>query len=85
MIHADGKIIPVNFEDLMSELSSWKSQAEELNRKVGDILVMKKTRNRINLPDKKSGKRATKEASQSGDELDDDKNNSTLFIEFANF
>jgi hypothetical protein len=53
----------VNFEDLMSELTCWKSQAEELNRKVGDILVMKKTRNRINLPEKKSGKRATKEAS----------------------
>ena len=55
----------------MSELSHWKSQAEELNRKVGDILVMKKTRNRINLPqnnsltEKKSGKRsvAVKEAS----------------------
>ena len=37
----------------MSELTCWKSQAEELNRKVGDILVMKKTRNRINLPEKK--------------------------------
>jgi hypothetical protein len=47
----------------MNELTYWKSQAEELNRKVGDILVMKKTRNRINLPDKKSGKRVTKEAS----------------------
>jgi|LauGreDrversion4_2_1035121.scaffolds.fasta_scaffold3455612_1 hypothetical protein len=37
----------------MNELTQWKSQAEELNRKVGDILVMKKTRNRINIPDKK--------------------------------
>ena len=47
----------------MNELTHWKSQAEEINRKVGDILVMKKTRNRINLPDKKSAKKQAKEAS----------------------
>jgi hypothetical protein len=31
----------------MNELTQWKSQAEELNRKVGDILVMKKTRKKL--------------------------------------
>ena len=54
-VHADAKNIPVNFEDLMVEITKKKDIAEDLNKRIGDEIVIKKTRGRNILTEAPTG------------------------------
>lgn len=52
-IYQDGKNIPVNFQESMIEIKKRKQQAEDLNQRIQDAIIVKKTRLRANDTDKK--------------------------------
>jgi hypothetical protein len=43
-IYVDGKNIPVNFQGLMEEIRKRKKQAEDINCRIQDAIIVKKTR-----------------------------------------
>ena len=43
-IYIDGKNIPVNFQGLMDEIKQRKKQAEDINSRIEDAIIVKKTR-----------------------------------------
>ena len=42
LIYADGRNMPVNFQELMEEIKQRKTQAEELNSRIREKLVLKR-------------------------------------------
>ena len=57
----EGKNIPVNFQELYDEIILRKTQAEDLNNRIQDAIVVKKTRQRVGAevykkPKKNGGK-----------------------------
>lgn len=57
-IYQDGKNIPVNFQELMDEVKKRKQMAENLNKRIQDAIIVKKTRARPPENPKKGGRRA---------------------------
>ena len=60
-IYMEGKNIPVNFQELYDEIILRKTQAEDLNNRIQDAIVVKKTRQRVGTevykkPKKNGGK-----------------------------
>lgn len=57
-IYQDGKNIPVNFQELMNEVKTRKTQAEQLDQRIRVEIALRRTRRETTVgPSKRSGKR----------------------------
>ena len=51
-IYLDGKNMPVNFQELMEEITLRKTYAEQLNTRIADVLIVRKMRRRVDTKKK---------------------------------
>jgi hypothetical protein len=45
-IYVDGKNMPINFQERMDEVNQRKKDADDLNKRISEVLVVRKTRKR---------------------------------------
>ena len=62
-IYQDAKNIPVNFQDLMTEVKQRRTSAENINNRIQDAMIVRKTRQRVG-ESKKQTKKIVEESSQ---------------------
>ena len=66
-IYLDGKNMPINFESRMEEIKKRKKDADDLNNRISEVLVVRKTRKRQVDSGKKEGKTAQQECEEVND------------------
>lgn len=78
-IYQDGKNIPVNFQELMNEVKTRKTQAEQLDQRIRAEMALRRTRREANVgTSKRSGKRSASNAAGQDEAANEDSQDGTV-------